>query len=50
MSEKYHIWLHAPTEEALKLQRSLPDVLLKIVAEGQRSGKPEVVADEIRTA
>ncbi|MFC4171368.1 SOS response-associated peptidase [Microvirga sp. GCM10011540] len=39
--EEYEIWLNAPTEEALKLQRQLPDDMLEIVAEGQRSDKPE---------
>jgi putative SOS response-associated peptidase YedK len=44
--EKYDIWLNARTEEALKLQRPLPDELLEIVAEGQKSDRPEVVLDE----
>lgn len=39
--EEYDIWLSAPTEEALKLQRPLPNDMLEIVAEGQRSDKPE---------
>jgi putative SOS response-associated peptidase YedK len=39
--EEYETWLNAPTEEALKLQRPLPDDMLEIVAEGQRSDKPE---------
>jgi putative SOS response-associated peptidase YedK len=37
--EEYNIWLNAPTEDALKLQRSLPDELLEIVAEEQKSDK-----------
>jgi putative SOS response-associated peptidase YedK len=39
--EEYETWLTAPTEEALKLQRPLPDEMLEIVAEGQRSDQPE---------
>jgi len=35
--EKYDVWLDAPTEEALKLQRPLPDEMLMIVAEGHKS-------------
>jgi putative SOS response-associated peptidase YedK len=38
--EEYEVWLTAPTEEALKLQRPLPDEMLEIVAEGQRSDQP----------
>jgi putative SOS response-associated peptidase YedK len=38
--EEYDIWLNAPTENALRLQRLLPDELLEIVAEGQKSDKP----------
>jgi putative SOS response-associated peptidase YedK len=38
--EEYEIWLTAPVEEALKLQRPLPDDMLEIVAEGQRSDQP----------
>ena len=33
--EEYETWLMAPAEEALKLQRPLPDDMLEIVAEGQ---------------
>ena len=36
--EEYETWLTAPTEEALKLQRPLPDDMLEIVAEGQKPG------------
>jgi putative SOS response-associated peptidase YedK len=39
--EEYEIWLNAPDEEALKLQRPLPDNMLKIVAERKRSDQPE---------
>ena len=35
--EEYEIWLSAPMDEALKLQRPLPDDTLKIAAEGSRS-------------
>jgi putative SOS response-associated peptidase YedK len=34
--EEWRQWLTAPTEEALKLQRPLPDGMLEIVAEGVR--------------
>jgi putative SOS response-associated peptidase YedK len=33
------VWLNAPTEEALQLQRPLPDEMLKIVAEGEKSDR-----------
>jgi putative SOS response-associated peptidase YedK len=39
--EEYEVWLTAPAEEALKLQRPPPDDMLEIVAEGQRSDQPE---------
>lgn len=39
--EEYEIWLPAPAEEAMKLQRPLPDDMPEIVAEGQRSDQPE---------
>ncbi len=43
--EEDGVWLNAPTEEAPKLQRPLPDEMLQIVAEGAKSGKPaEAVA------
>ena len=35
--EDFETWLHAPVEEALELQRPLPDGALKIVARGERS-------------
>lgn len=34
--EEWRNWLTAPAYEALRLQRSLPDGLLQIVAEGVR--------------
>ncbi|WP_371823098.1 MULTISPECIES: hypothetical protein [Microvirga] len=40
--EEYEIWLTAPAEVALKLQRPLPDAMLEIVAEGARFNQPEV--------
>lgn len=39
--EEYESWLTTPAEEALKLQRPLPDDMLQIVAEGARSDQPE---------
>jgi putative SOS response-associated peptidase YedK len=36
--EEWRRWLTAPTTEALQLQRPLPDGLLRIVAEGGRTG------------
>jgi putative SOS response-associated peptidase YedK len=34
------IWLHAPWEEAGKLQRPLPNTMLRIVASGEREDPP----------
>jgi putative SOS response-associated peptidase YedK len=34
--EEIETWLTAPTPEALKLQRSLPDGSLRIVARGEK--------------
>ncbi len=39
--EEYDIWLSAPADEALRLQRPLPNDMLKIVAEGSKSDPPE---------
>jgi putative SOS response-associated peptidase YedK len=41
--EEYEIWLSAPAEEALRLQRPLPDDMLEIVAEGARLDQPSQV-------
>jgi putative SOS response-associated peptidase YedK len=38
--EEYDTWLTASTEEALKLQRPLPEEMLRIVAEGRKSDPP----------
>lgn len=38
--EEVETWLTAPTEEALKLQRPLPDGTLKIVARGVKTDGP----------
>jgi len=35
--EEYDVWLNAPTEESLKFQRPVPDDILLIVAERQKS-------------
>jgi putative SOS response-associated peptidase YedK len=35
--KEYDVWLNAPTEEVLKLQRPVPDDMLMIVAKGQES-------------
>ena len=37
--DEYYVWLNAATEEALKLERPLPDGMLMIVAEGEKSNK-----------
>ena len=39
-AEEMETWLMAPTDEALRLQRPLPDGALKIVARGDRRGDP----------
>ena len=39
--EEYEIWLTAPTEVALELQRMLSDEMLEVVAEGAKSDQPE---------
>ena len=37
--DEFDIWLSAPAEEALVLQRPLPDDALRIVARGERSNR-----------
>jgi putative SOS response-associated peptidase YedK len=39
-AEEIDRWLTAPREEALELQRPLPDRTLEIVAVGQRQDSP----------
>ena len=34
--DEWETWLTAPTPEAMKLQRPLPDGMLKVVAKGER--------------
>ena len=42
--EEVDTWLTAPTAEALKLQRPLPDGTLRIVAHGTKEGGGEHAA------
>jgi putative SOS response-associated peptidase YedK len=35
--DEWDAWLNAPVEEALQLQRSLPDDALQVIATGARS-------------
>jgi putative SOS response-associated peptidase YedK len=39
--EEFDTWLSAPIEEALRLQRPLPDDALKIVGMGREADKPQ---------
>ena len=43
-SEEIETWMTAPAEEALKLQRPLPDGTLRIVATGTKEDGEVVVA------
>jgi putative SOS response-associated peptidase YedK len=38
--EEIETWMTAPAEEALKLQRPLPDAALEIVARGAKKDEP----------
>lgn len=38
--EEIETWMTAPAQEALKLQRPLPDGALQIVARGQKKDQP----------
>ena len=40
-------WLTAPANDALRLQRPLPDGALKIVARGERRGDPPALVEEM---
>jgi putative SOS response-associated peptidase YedK len=42
--EEIELWMTAPGEEALKLQRPLPDDVLKIVARGTKKDEEGLVA------
>ncbi len=42
--KEYDVWLNAPTEEVLTLQRPVPDDMLMIVAKGQ---KPDPAAQPV---
>ncbi len=46
--EEINLWMAAPAEEALKLQRPLPDGSLRIVARGQKQdgAEPELAAPD----
>jgi len=49
MPEEVEIWMTAPVEEALKLQRPLPDGALRIVARGVKED-PAPATAEVRAS
>jgi putative SOS response-associated peptidase YedK len=44
-TDEIEMWMSAPAPEALKLQRALPDDVLRVVAGGQ---KEDVAAYDVR--
>jgi putative SOS response-associated peptidase YedK len=42
--EEIEVWMNAPAEEALKLQRPLPDNSLKIVVRGDKKDEGGLAA------
>jgi hypothetical protein len=42
--EEIDVWMNAPAEEALKLQKSLPDNSLKVVAKGDKKDEGGLAA------
>jgi putative SOS response-associated peptidase YedK len=42
--EEYDVWIRAPWDEAGKLQRPLPNTMLRIVASGEREDPPPEAA------
>jgi putative SOS response-associated peptidase YedK len=41
--EELQAWMNAPTEEATKLQRPLPDGALKIIARGKKKDEAPTI-------